>query len=87
MSKLGFHILDIAALVVGYGMASLLIRAFWPSAGIEGPVVLTVLGLEYLWLGLAMSGPIVLYRHRKAPRRVRRPGRTLLRTRGRSWPG
>ena len=27
----GFHLLDLSAIVVGYGMASLLIRAFWPA--------------------------------------------------------
>ncbi len=59
------HLLDVAALIVGYGMASLLIRAFWPSAGEETGAVLAVGGLLYVWLGLAMSGPIVLFRHRR----------------------
>jgi hypothetical protein len=59
------HLLDAAALVVGYGMAALFIRAFWPSAGEESVGILLVAGLVYLWLGLAMSGPIVLLRHRR----------------------
>jgi hypothetical protein len=29
----GFHLLDLTALVAGYAMASLLVRAFWPSGG------------------------------------------------------
>jgi hypothetical protein len=61
-AKRAFHLLDLAALVVGYGMASLVIRAFWPSAGQESPGVLLVILLLYAWLGLAMSGPIVLFR-------------------------
>lgn len=61
----GFHLLDLSALVVGYGLASLLIRAFWPSAGEETTTVLIVIGLVYLWLGLAMSGPLVLARRRR----------------------
>jgi hypothetical protein len=56
---------DILALVVGYGMAALLFRAFWrarPSwsiLGLPGAVL-------YLWLGLAMSGPIILLRRKLA---------------------
>src|SRR3954452_1343518 len=56
----GFHLLDLSAIVVGYGMASLLIRAFWPS-GEQPPLAeIVVIGLFYSWLGLAMSGPLVL---------------------------
>jgi hypothetical protein len=55
------HIQDILSLVVGYGMAALLFRAFWP-ARVPSPAF-GVPGLAfYLWLGLAMSGPIVLLR-------------------------
>ncbi len=63
----GFHLLDLSALVVGYGMASLLIRAFWPKG--EAPTVFEVaaISLVYLWLGLAMSGPVVLLIHRPPP--------------------
>jgi hypothetical protein len=63
----GFHLLDLSALVVGYGMASLLIRAFWPKG--EAPTVVEVAAivLVYVWLGLAMSGPVVLLIRRKDP--------------------
>jgi hypothetical protein len=46
--------------VVGFGLASMLVRAFWPSGGMPDLPAIFVLGLVYLWLGLAMSGPIVL---------------------------
>ncbi|HEX8199127.1 MAG TPA: hypothetical protein VF590_01475 [Isosphaeraceae bacterium] len=52
--------LDLSALVIGYGLAALLMRALWPSGAVPTVPVAVVLGLEYLWLGLAMSGPIVL---------------------------
>jgi hypothetical protein len=61
----GFHLLDLAALVVGYGLASMLVRAFWPSGGMPDAPATFVLGLVYLWLGLAMSGPIVLATRRR----------------------
>ena len=54
---------DILALVVGYGMAALLFRAFWrdrppwSALGLPGAAL-------YLWLGLAMSGPIIMLRRR-----------------------
>jgi hypothetical protein len=70
--------LDLVGLVVGYGMAALLIRSFWPS---NKPLVgfpAVALGLEYVWLGLAMSGPIVLLIDRRSgsgptPPRPKRP--------------
>lgn len=61
----GFHLLDIAALVVGYSLASLLARAFWPAIDEPGPVAFIVLGVAFLWLGLAMSGPILLVGHQR----------------------
>jgi hypothetical protein len=64
--RLRFQIQEILALVVGYGMAALYVRAFWPSGGLPrslGPPALAL----YLWLGLAMSGPILLLRHRQWP--------------------
>jgi hypothetical protein len=64
-SPRSFHLLDLSALVVGYGLASLLIRAFGPSAAQETAGVIVMIGLVYLWLGMAMSGPLVLARHRR----------------------
>src|SRR5438105_3090990 len=60
------HLLDLTALVIGYGLAALLIRAFWPATELPSPAVGVVLGLVYLWLGLAMSGPLVLVHHHRA---------------------
>jgi hypothetical protein len=54
---------EILALVVGYGMAALLLRAFWPASIPAILLGLPVLAL-YAWLGLAMSGPIILLRSR-----------------------
>ena len=63
----GLRIHDLVGMVVGYGMAALLARAFWPRsrplAGVPG----VALGLELLWLGLAMSGPIILLLDRRRP--------------------
>ncbi len=58
---------DILAIVVGYGMAAVLFRAFWPASppwsalGFPSAVL-------YLWLGLAMSGPIIMLRRRLSRR-------------------
>ena len=57
------EIQDILALVVGYGMAALLFRAFWPAHPAWRALGLPGAGL-YLWLGLAMSGPIIMLRRR-----------------------
>lgn len=64
----GFHLLDVAALVVGYGLASMLIRAYWPVSGAPGAVEVVVIGVVFVWLGLAMSGPVVLMVRRPPPR-------------------
>jgi hypothetical protein len=56
----GFHLIDLGALVVGYSLASLLIRAFWPGVASSDGVSLFVLAFAFVWLGLAMSGPLVL---------------------------
>jgi len=47
-------------LVVGYSLASLLARAFWPSAEDGATPGILLISIAYLWLGLAMSGPILL---------------------------
>ena len=54
-----FQIRDILALVVGYGMAALFFRAFWPSGGPPAWLLAPAL-LLYAWLGLALSGPVLL---------------------------
>ena len=56
----GFHLFDVAALVVGYSLASMLIRAYWPPTESLTIAEAAVIGLVFLWLGLAMSGPAVL---------------------------
>ncbi len=56
-----FRIRDLLAMVIGYGMASIFVRAFWPED--PPPTRLFVPAIvAYLWLGLAMSGPILLGR-------------------------
>jgi hypothetical protein len=55
------QLVDVSALVVGYGMAAVLFRAFWPKSGVSPVLGLFAIGF-YLWLGLAMSGPILLMR-------------------------
>jgi len=88
----GLRIFDLAGLVVGYGMAALLARTFWPRTKPLVGIPAVFLGFEFLWLGLAMSGPIVLLLDRRdggpprgpRPRRPPRPGRLISAT---STPG
>ena len=82
----GLRLHDLVGLVVGYGMAALLARSFWPgSRPLEG-VPAVALALEFLWLGLAMSGPILLLLDRRGgsspgltlrPKRPSHPGRLI----------
>ena len=58
--KSNFRLLDITALIVGYALASLLVRAFWPRSDEVSLVVGIAIFILYGWLGLAMSGPIVM---------------------------
>src|SRR3954464_14019162 len=62
----GIHLLDLAAVVVGYSLASLLVRAFWPAVEPLAVPELSVIAIAFLWLGMAMSGPIILMGHRRA---------------------
>src|SRR5262249_28049356 len=79
--RLRLPIQDALALIIGYGMAALFVRALWPSSGLPPPLGPPALGL-YVWLGLAMSGPMLLWRHaagpagRTAPPGAHVPGRT-----------
>lgn len=65
------QLLDMAAMVVGYGLAAVLFRAFWPQRGVAPALGLFAVGF-YVWLGLAMSGPLILLRHKHA--RAAEPG-------------
>jgi len=78
------RLLDLVGFVAGFGLASLLIRTLWPRfLETTGPPTMA-LGLEFLWLGVAMSGPIILGltpRRPSAtmtpPSRPDRPGRLI----------
>jgi hypothetical protein len=59
--RLRFQLRDILALVVGYGLAGLFFRAFWPASG-PTPWFLAPAMALYAWLGLALSGPVLLLR-------------------------
>jgi FtsH-binding integral membrane protein len=59
------QLIDMAALVVGYGLAAVLFRAFWPQSHVPPALGCFAVGF-YVWLGLAMSGPLILLRHRHA---------------------
>jgi hypothetical protein len=62
----GPRLMDLVALMVGYGLAALLIRAFWPTSGqLPSLKVAIALGLLYVWLGLAMGGPLILLLDRR----------------------
>ena len=66
----GPRLIDLMGVVVGYVLAAILVRALFPSAAREpsSARVLVVLMLEYAWMGLAMSGPIVLAIDRREDR-------------------
>jgi hypothetical protein len=82
------EVIDLAGLVLGYAMAALLFRAFWPRNGMSPALGLFAMGF-YLWLGLAMSGPLLLLRHGSRTARDRatpsRSGTNLNAEPGRSW--
>ncbi len=62
----GLRLLDMLALVAGYSLAALLIRAFWPHEGMPTQWAGLFVGITYAWLGLAMTGPLVLLLDRRA---------------------
>jgi hypothetical protein len=64
-SRLRFQLREVLSVVVGYGMAALFFRAFWPAGGLPAGLLAPSVVL-YLWLGLALSGPIIL--GRRGPR-------------------
>jgi hypothetical protein len=64
----GIRLVELGALVVGYSLAALLVRAYFSSSAKASIPTGCALALEFLWLGLAMSGPFVLIlRRRQAP--------------------
>ena len=58
------HLMEVAALVVGYGLASMLVRAYWPATTTPSAWELVFIAVVFGWLGLAMSGPMVLLARR-----------------------
>ncbi len=74
--RLRFEIRDILAVVIGYGMAAVFFRAFWPAGG-PPTWVLAPATILYLWLGLALSGPVLLLRRRTRDQTVGEPGTAL----------
>lgn len=60
----GPRLLDLGALVVGYGLAAVAVRAFWPRDIPPTATLLLAAAPAYGWLGLAMSGPFVLLLNR-----------------------
>ena len=69
------HLSEILALVGGYALASLFFRAFWPSTGL-GATRGVAAAASFAWLGLAMSGPLILIqrgRFRKTSRHAGEP--------------
>lgn len=64
-----FHLLDASALVVGFSLASMLVRAYWPQTNLPSFWEMLFIALAFTWLGVAMSGPVLLL-----IRRTPRPG-------------
>ncbi len=79
----GLRIHDMVGLVVGYSLAALMARSFWPASMPLSGTPLVCLSLGVLWLGLAMSGPILLLLDRRgtasgpSPEKHQRPGRLI----------
>jgi hypothetical protein len=60
----GLRLLDLGALIVGYSLAAVALRAFWPRELSPTPLLVGVATPAYAWLGLAISGPFVLLLNR-----------------------
>lgn len=60
-------LMDAMAVMVGYGLASLLVRAYLSDNRSPAPLELMALSMVFVWLGLAMSGPVVLLVRRPVP--------------------
>jgi hypothetical protein len=78
----GPKLIDLSALVVGYGLAAMLMKAFWPATRELPGAQLFVAGILFLWLGLAMAGPILFLLNRpsateqESPETAQPPQRT-----------
>jgi hypothetical protein len=53
-------------MVAAYGLAALLVRAFYPREGLPSYIGIGMVAFVYAWLGLAMGGPMVLLLDRRA---------------------
>jgi hypothetical protein len=71
--RLRIQIRQVLGVVVGYGMAALFFRAFWPAGGPPAWLIAPAMAL-YAWLGLALSGPILLLRREPRDRAAAEPG-------------
>jgi hypothetical protein len=83
-SRLQFQLQDILAVTVGYGLATLFFRAFWPDQSPSALMGVAGIGL-YLWLGMAMSGPIALLRRRSRLSGSSEPGERSTRAPFYTW--
>jgi len=64
---IGLRIHDLAGLVVGYGLAALLVRSFRAEFDpLETGRAVAVV-FAFVWLGLAMSGPVILLLDARRP--------------------
>jgi hypothetical protein len=63
----GLRIQDLIGLVVGYGLATLLVRTLGGKLDALSTEELIALVLLYVWLGLVMSGPLILLLDRRGP--------------------
>ncbi len=82
--RLRFQLQDILSVVVGYGTAALLFRAFWSASWLSPTLGLAALAL-YFWLGLAMSGPVIFALQGPMPRPAREPDHHPSSAAGRTW--
>ncbi len=60
----GPRLIDFSALIIGYGLAAMLLKAFWPATRELPGAQMFVAGGLFLWLGLAMAGPILFLLNR-----------------------
>ncbi len=66
-------LIDLIAITSGFALAALLVRVFWPSLAVRGVGGLFTLGGTYLWLGLCMSGPLLLLLEKRHGANARGP--------------